>query len=134
MKLISPLNFVTKLLHFGLRDQESAKKSYGPDILLGQFKIKRDNYLTQHIELAHEQIIAIESVTQQLSQSQVGHDERTTRITASICRTIIKRRSLIQVSKLVKQLMYSNFKGNLYTKNCLREENKFVGCSPDGLV
>ncbi|CAG2230579.1 unnamed protein product [Mytilus edulis] len=150
---------------------KKARYEYGPDSMevtkdvekleLDQLK---DNYISQHIELTHDQILAIERQTKTQSNSQVWKTERKKRLTASNFGKIVKRNTKLKIKPLVSELLYSGFKGNAYTVKGLQEErnsiheyilkkaesgvnvnvessgliidknHKFLACSPDGLV
>ena len=150
---------------------KSARSSYGPeavevqpDVPASVLQTKMGSYEDKHINISDEKIAAIENITKTQSSSQVWHEERRKRITSSIFGSVIKRKTNIPVKNLMKQLLYTTFKGNRHTATGLQQERvtiqeyvlknaeegnnvqvkpsglvickeeKFLGGSPDGIV
>ena len=150
---------------------KSAKSSYGneaiqceDDVDTSVLNTKCDQYMSHHINISNDKINAITTLTEDQSNSQVWHQERRKRITASNLGLILKRKTSISVKNIVEQLLYKTFKGNEFTlfglqqeRNTIHEyilkkaeqginvnvnrcglfihpEHKFLGGSPDGIV
>ncbi|VDI61228.1 Hypothetical predicted protein [Mytilus galloprovincialis] len=121
-------------------------------------------FLDTHINLSADQCKQITLSTVQQSQSGLWHSERHKRITASNFGSIIRRNPSLPINKFVRNLLYSQFKGNRHTRNGILQEdttieeyklkkaedneniyvnktglvihptNKFLAASPDGIV
>ncbi|VDI82683.1 Hypothetical predicted protein [Mytilus galloprovincialis] len=112
---------------------KKARYEYGPDSMevtkdvekleLDQLK---DNYISHHIELTNDQILAIERQTKTQSNSQVWKTERKKRLTASNFGKIVKRNTKLKIKPLISELLYSSFKGNAYTVKGLQEERNSI--------
>ena len=108
---------------------KKARRSYGPeatdvapDIPPSELDSLKEDYVKTNINLPLEERKSITQETLQQSQSELWHTERKKRLTASNFRLIIRRNPSLPVSKLVKTLLYSKFKGNQHTKNGLLQE------------
>ncbi|XP_052063676.1 uncharacterized protein LOC127703187 [Mytilus californianus] len=150
---------------------KKAKQHYGkeslqvePDITSEEFEKLKVNYLNKNIDIPEADIIKIEKKTTLQLCSEIWKDERKKRITASNFGSVVKRNSKIKIAPLIKQLLYSTFKGNKTTRIGIKEEkvtiteyvnikqkenihtkveqsglvvdknHKFLGGSPDGIV
>ncbi|CAC5378247.1 unnamed protein product [Mytilus coruscus] len=150
---------------------KKAKQHYGKeslqvetDITLEELEKLKVNYLNKNIDIPEADIIKIEEKTTLQLCSEIWKDERKKRITASNFGSVVKRNSKIKIAPLIKQLLYSTFKGNKTTRIGIKEEkvtiteyvnikqkenihtkvkqsglvidkhHKFLGGSPDGIV
>jgi hypothetical protein len=145
-----------------------ARKSYGPealditpDLTETELEKSKEVFLTQEINISEQKIDQIEERTREQSKSTAWKLERKKRLTSSLFGHVIKRNPSLKVAPLVKSILYSNFRGNLYTKIgiqneqkciedyikskpniasvekvglCISKEYKFLAASPDGRV
>ncbi|KAH3872866.1 hypothetical protein DPMN_036089 [Dreissena polymorpha] len=101
---------------------KSAKSSYGnkaiqceDDVDASVLNTKCEQYMSHHINVSNDKINASTTLTEDQSNSQVWHQERRKRITASNLGLILKRKTSISVKNIVEQLLYKTFKGNEFT-------------------
>jgi len=150
---------------------KKARREYGtdaldvvPDVSSQQLQDKCKNYMSVHVNLTEDKIKKIEALTTSQSQCTTWIDERKKRLTSSRFGDIVKRNTRINVAPLVKNLLYTNFRGNAFTIHGLGQESitiqeyilkkkdegvsvtvspvglmidvnhKFLAASPDGLV
>ncbi|XP_071148268.1 uncharacterized protein [Mytilus edulis] len=148
-----------------------ARQSYGTDAIEVTTDVSttaleklQNDFLDTHINLSADQCKQITLSTVQQSQSGLWHSERHKRITASNFGSIIRRNPSLPINKFVRNLLYSQFKGNRHTRNGILQEdttieeyklkkaedneniyvnktglvihptNKFLAASPDGIV
>jgi hypothetical protein len=107
-----------------------AKLDYGPNALAVTSDVSTDQlaelqkeYLQKNIlSISAEERIAIEKQTRDQSDSNLWHTERKKRLTCSMYGAVLKRRPTSKVAPLVKQMLYSSFRGNAYTRYGLSQE------------
>ncbi|CAG2243766.1 unnamed protein product [Mytilus edulis] len=122
---------------------KKAKQHYGKESLqvetdiaseeLGKLKV---NYLNKNIDIPETEIIKIEkkNTTSQLC-SEIWKDERKKTHYSIKFWLSRKRNSKIKIAPLIKQLLYSTFKGNKTTRIGLkRKKLPLLRGSPDGVV
>ncbi|CAC5370711.1 unnamed protein product [Mytilus coruscus] len=80
------------------------------------------NYLNKNIHISEADIIKTEKQTKLQLCSEIWKDERKKRITASNFGSVVKRNSKTEIAPLIKQLLYSTFKGNKTTRIGIKEE------------
>ncbi|VDI11786.1 Hypothetical predicted protein [Mytilus galloprovincialis] len=112
---------------------KKARRSYGPeaidvteDIPVTDLAVLQSDFLEKHINISEIKIKEIASATIKQSQSDNWHSERKKRITCSNFGKIIRRRPSILVKNLVKNLLYSKFRGTFHTKNGLLHERSTI--------
>ncbi|KAJ8299283.1 hypothetical protein KUTeg_023343, partial [Tegillarca granosa] len=110
-------------------NSKKARLEYGPgaldvepELTPDELKTKKQAFLDTHINLSHQQIMAIDKFTPHQSGSQMWVDERKKRITASNFGTVFRRNVKIPVKNLVKTMLYSTFRGNHHTQRGIQEE------------
>ncbi|XP_063414164.1 uncharacterized protein LOC134696586 isoform X2 [Mytilus trossulus] len=114
-------------------NSKKARQSYGteamdytPDISPSDLSNTKDKYIQTHINIGIPQMNAITNSTSQQSLSGLWHTERRKRLTASNFGPIIRRNPSLKVLNLVKNLLYSTFKGNRHTRNGLLQERTSI--------
>ncbi|CAG2204291.1 unnamed protein product [Mytilus edulis] len=112
---------------------KKARRSYGPeaidvteDIPVTDLAVLQSDFLEKHINISEIKIKEIATATIKQSQSDNWHSERKKRITCSNFGKIIRRRPSILVKNLVKNLLYSKFRGTFHTKNGLLHERSTI--------
>ncbi|XP_078329794.1 uncharacterized protein LOC144624228 [Crassostrea virginica] len=112
---------------------KKARREYGPnstevcdDLDITTLEQLKEEYLKLHIEISNDKLDQIEKQTVQQSASQVWKSERKKRLTASNYGKIVRRNPKLKVTPLVKDLLYSNFKGNRCTVKGLQEERNTI--------
>ncbi|XP_052243152.1 uncharacterized protein LOC127853067 [Dreissena polymorpha] len=112
---------------------KSAKSSYGneaiqceDDVDTSVLNTKCDQFMSHHINISNDKINAITTLTEDQSNSQVWHQERRKRITASNLGLTLKRKTSISVKNIVEQLLYKTFKGNEFTLFGLQQERNTI--------
>jgi len=145
---------------------KKAKLDYGSplddtcDITAEQLQDKCDNFYSQKVKMNEEQIKEIETKSRNQTHDHIWKAERRHRLTSSVFGKVMSRRPTNVSSCLVKNLLYTNFKGNINTirglaeedhtvteyKNlkgnvdvrkvglCISSEYPYLGTSPDGIV
>ena len=118
---------------------KKARREYGPnstevcdDLDITTLEQLKEEYLKLHIEISNDKLGQIDKQTVQQSASQVWKSERKKRLTASNYGKIVRRNPKLKVTPLVKDLLYSNFKGNRCTVKGLQEERNTIHESRTG--
>ncbi|KAH3830252.1 hypothetical protein DPMN_103493 [Dreissena polymorpha] len=112
---------------------KSAKSSYGneaiqceDDVDASVLNTKCDQFMSHHINISNDTINAITTLTEDQSNSQVWHQERRNRITASNLGLILKWKTSISVKNIVEQLLYKTVRGNEFTPFGLQQERNTI--------
>ena len=112
--------------------QSTAKKArlaYGPEATDGidhlngdQLNDRKSRFLKDNVIISTEQIANIEKNTRNQSSCDLWKKERRVRLTASNFGSIVNRNPNLPIHKIIKNLLYTTFRGNYHTKNGLKEE------------
>ena len=121
-------------------------------------------FCDQEVKISPEDINTIQDRTVDQSACEAWKEERQKRLTASNARRVVKRKPVLKVGPIVKDMLFSSFRGNRYTKYglaqekptiadyierkrqenirccvepiglCIDPDHPWLACSPDGLV
>ena len=80
------------------------------------------SFYDEEVTVKEEKRQYIELNTRDQSTSNLWHEERRKRVTASVFGDIVTRRTSTPSAPLVKRLLYATFKGNIYTRHGLSAE------------
>ena len=115
-------------------NSKKAKLEYGPNALdvqpdVSPLKLneRMEQFLEKEINVPSIQISQIEKDTKEQSHSKVWKQERKKRLTSSNFGYVVKRNPKIKVGPLVKNILYTEFKGNKLTNIGLEKEEVTIG-------
>ncbi len=124
-----------KLKSLQQSSSKSARKSYGPeaddidiveDVQPEELDKLCKEYYQKNVEISKTEAAKLEKQTHLQSASGVWREERRKRLTASNFGQVLRRRPNHTVEVLVRNLLYTGFKGNSNTKYGLDQEGPSV--------
>lgn len=108
---------------------KKARQDYGSEVLDDsedmtekELNLKCDKYYNQCVKVDENAAVNIEQNTKDQSDSELWRSERKKRLTSSNYGEVMSRTINNNSNCLVKKLLYSNFRGNTYTRKGLSEE------------
>ncbi len=108
---------------------KKARQAYGPECTTVTPEPPQDvldramaGFLKEKVEISPQQQQMVEAQTRAQSDCGLWKEERRVRLTASNLSAVVKRNPKLPTCKLVSRLLYSGFRGNLYTAHGLAEE------------
>jgi hypothetical protein len=107
--------------------RKKGKADYGEEVLIDTDDISKENLELEcenyfKTEIMNVKIDEIEKKTRGQSSNDLWHDERKKRLTSSIFGDVMSRSLNNNSSNIIKRLLYSKFKGNIYTIRGQNEE------------
>lgn len=115
------------------KHSKKAKLEYGPGVLDDSPDISKERlhelcnlFLKRRIEKTYDEIKQIENTTKDQALSMVWKAERQIRLTSSNFGNIMSRKQSNISNKIVKNLLYTSFRGNLHTVRGLAQEQNTI--------
>jgi hypothetical protein len=109
---------------------KKAKAEYGkeavdvvPDLSPEALKVACDLFREKEVSCSSGKIAEVEKLTRQQSSCALWKAERRSRLTASVFRDVVVRKTSTPVTPLVQRLLYATFTGNRYTRLGLANES-----------
>ena len=107
-----------------------ARREYGkeardvePDMCQEELNKNMEKYMEKEINISNDKINSIEKETRDQSQCDIWKKERKKRLTSSHIGFVYKRNPKLKVKPLLKNMLYTKFKGTKYTKIGLQNES-----------
>ena len=111
-------------------NNKKGKMEYGPnardvgaDLEPEEINKKMELFIQKSVNIASKEKFKLEQQTKDQSHSKLCKEERKKRLTTSNFGSVMKRNPKLKVAPLVKNILYSDFQGNKFTRLRIEKED-----------